>query len=178
MLEFLGSQAPVNILELFCKNPDKEFYSKEVGKKLDISKATTIKWLKKLTEKGFLSKNSRGRKKFYKFKWGNPLARQFRVLITVSELIPPLKNLSEMRAAYLIGNSAKGTSPPDSPVELLIFNRGDSRRIKQVLNDVESEIGREIKAKIMSHLDYAELARDNPKLHEKLEREKIRLVIS
>lgn len=178
MLDFLGSQKPVNILELFCKNPNKEFFSKEVGEKLDLSKATNIKWLKILTEEGFLTESSRGRKKFYKFKWGNPMARQMRVLFTLSELIPALEKLDELKAAYLVGASAKGTEPPESPLELLILKRGDHRRIKKVLEEVSEEIGREIEAKIMSPLEYAELSKNNPKLHEKLEQEKIRITIT
>lgn len=178
MLEFLKSKAPVDMLELFCKNPNKEFFSKEVGEKLDLSKATTIKWLRSLSENGILSETSQGRKKFYKFNWGNPLAKQIRVLITLSELIPALRSLSGLRAAYLVGGSARGTVAPDSPLELLILNRGGSRRIRKALDEVSSEIGREIEAKIMTPLEYAELARDNPNLHDRLEREKIRLTIS
>lgn len=178
MLDFLGSQAPVDMLELFCKNPNKEFFSKEVGKKLGLSKATNIKWLKKLTEKRILSESSKGRKKYYELRWGNPLARQIRVLVTISEIMPVLKKLTNLRGAYLVGDSAKGTDPPDSPIELLILNRGDSRRIEKALEDLSKKIGREIDAKIMSPVEYSELARDNPKLHEKLEREKIRLTIS
>lgn len=178
MLDFLGSQAPLKMLELFCKNPQKEFYSKEIGKELGLSKATNIKWLKKLTEKGILSEKSSGRKKFYKLQLGNAIVKQIRVLYTLSELIPALKNVSEIKTAYLVGASARGTSPPDSPIELLILKRGDDSRIRKTLKDVSESIGREIDAKIMSPLQYAELAGDNPKLHEKLEREKIRLAIS
>lgn len=178
MLKFLGSQAPVDMLELFCKNPTEEFYSKEIGERLGLSKATTIKWLKHLAEEGILSKTSRGRKSFYKLRWGNPLARQIRVLMTLSELISALEGVSEMRAAYLVGASARGTDSPDSPVELLILNRGDSSQIRSVLSDLSSEMGREINARIMSPVEYADLARDNPKLHERLEREKVRLVFS
>lgn len=178
MLEFLGSQAPVDMLELFCKNPNKEFYSKEVGEKLGLSKATNIKWLKKLTEKNILVESSKGRKKFYKLRWGNPLARQVRVLVTISEIMPAMNKLSELKGAYLIGDSAKGTDAPDSPIELLILKRGDTRRIEKVLENISGEIGREIDAKIMSPVEYAELSRDNPKLHERLEQEKIRLTYS
>ncbi len=178
MLDFLGSQAPVDMLELFCKNPDKEFYSKEVGKKIGLSKATNIKWLKKLAEKNILTESSKGRKKYYKLRWGNPLARQIRVLVTVSEIMPAMNKLNELRGAYLVGDSAKGTDAPDSPIELLILKRGDSRRIKKVLDTIAEEIGREIDVQIMSPVEYAELARDNPKLHERLEREKIRLTYS
>lgn len=178
VLEVLGSQKSVKILELFSKNPDKEFYSKEVGEEVGTSKATTIKWLKCLTEWGVLVEKSRGRKKYYKLRWGHPLARQIRILITLSELISAFSDLSEIRSAYLVGASARGTDPPDSPVEILLLKRGDSRRIRNVLDEVSSRIGREIDARIMSPLEYAELARDRPKLHERLEREKIRLVFS
>ncbi len=176
MLDFLGSQASVDMLELFCKNPDKEFYSKEIGNKLNLSKATTIKWLKNLTNNGILSEKTDGRKKFYKIRLGNPLVRQLRVLLTISELISAFEGVNDIKSVYLIGSAAKGTYAPDSSIELLILKRGDSKRIKKVLNDVSSKIGRDIEARILSPLEYGELARDNPKLHERLEREKIRLV--
>lgn len=177
MLDFLGSEAPVNMLELFCQNPNKEFYSKEIGKKLGLSKATNIKWLKKLKENGIITETSKGRKKYYKLRLGNPLSRQIRIIFTLSELIPALKNSKELKAAYLVGETARGTSPPDSPIELLILKRGDTKRIEKILDEVSENIGREIKAKIMSPLEYGQLSKEKPKLHERLEREKIRLTI-
>lgn len=177
MLDFLGSEAPVNMLELFCKNPNKEFYSKEIGKKIGLSKATNIKWLKKLKETGILSETSKGRKKYYKLRLGNPLARQIRIMFTLSEIIPALKNLDELKSAYLIGKTARGTNPPQSPVELLILKRGDTKRIEKILDEISEKIGREIDAKIMSPLEYGQLSKENPNLHERLEREKIRLTI-
>lgn len=178
VLEFLGTQAPVKMVELFSKNPDKEFYSKEIQEQLDLSKATNIKWLKELKEHGIIKGKSSGRKKYYKLNLASPLARQIRVLTTLSELVPTLKTLGGIRNAYLVGSSARGTGPADSSLELLIMKRSDSREIKEALNELEEKIGREINAKIMLPVEYGELARDNPKLHEKLEREKIRLPIS
>lgn len=178
MLEFLGSQAPVKMLELFSKNPDKEFYSKEIQDRLDLSKATNIKWLKKLKQKEIIKEKSSGRKKYYKLKWASPIARQIRVLITLSELIPTLKTIGGIRNAYLIGSSSRGTDSPDSPIELLILQKGRSREIEKALNEVEKKIGREIDARIMMPIEYADLSRDNPNLHDRLEREKIRLPIS
>ncbi|MBS3815374.1 MAG: hypothetical protein KGY45_02275 [Hadesarchaea archaeon] len=177
MLDFLGSKAPVRILEFFCMNPGEEFFSKEVGEELDLSKATTIKWLNKLTEKEILAKTPRGRKKIYRLNWGNPLARQIRTMLTLSKLLPTLRNKTDLRAAYLIGESARGTDSPDSPVELLILNRGSKKQIQKSLNKVSNKIERPIEARIMTPLEYGELSSKNPKLHEKLEREKIRLVL-
>ena len=178
MLEFLGSKAPLEMIELFCKNPNTEFYSKEIQEELDLSKATNIKWLKNLKKNEIITEKSSGRKKYYKLKWGSPISRQLRVLVTLSELIPPLRDLDEIKNAYLVGSSAKGTDSPDSPLELLIMKRGDSKSIKRALNKVSESIGREIEARVMLPVEYAEMSRDKPKLHEKLEREKIRLPIS
>lgn len=178
MMDILGSEAPVRMLKLFCRDPKREYYSKKIGEELDISKATTIKWLKRLTEEGILTESSRGRKKFYRLKMNNPISKQFRILITLSELIPALRNVDDLRSAYLIGSTAKGTYAPDAPLELLILHRGDSSRIRSVLDDVSSEIGREIEAKVLTPLQYAELSKDKPKLHERLEREKVRIVVN
>lgn len=178
MLEFLGSKAPLSIIEFFCKNPENELYSREIGEKLGISKATTIKWLKKLVKKGILIEKSRGRKKIYRLRLSNPFTRQMRILITLSELIPALENSTNLRSAYLTGNSARGTDPPDSSIELLILNRGNSETIRRTLDQVSSRVGRKIEARIMMPVEYAELASRNPALHERLEREKIRITLN
>ncbi len=177
MLDFLGSQASVKMLELFCKNPDEGFYSKEIGKKLELSKATNIKWLKKLEEQDIITETSEGRKKYYKLKLSNPLARQVRVLYTLSELIDAFREVGDLKSAYLVGKTAQGNNPPDAPVELLILNRGDKDKIEDALEKVSDKIGKEIDAKIMTPLEYGQLSKEKPEVHEKLEREKIRLTV-
>ncbi len=74
MLDFLGTQNAVEMVELFCRNSDKEFHSKRVQEEVGLSKVTAIKWLKRLVEEGILSEKSRGRKKIYKLRLGNPVA--------------------------------------------------------------------------------------------------------
>lgn len=175
MLDILGSRAPVRILRLFCENPEKEFYTKEIGQELKLSKATAIKWLKRLKDEGFLSETPRGRKTFYRLRWG-PLTRQTRVLFTLAELVPPLRRLKDLRGAYLVGASARGTEAPDSPIELLILTRTDPKFIGKALEGVSRKLGRTIKTHVMTSLEYAELARKNKGLYERLELEKIRLV--
>lgn len=177
MLDFLGSQASVKMLKLFCKNPDKGFYSKEIGEKLELSKATNIKWLKKLEEQDIITETSEGRRKYYKLKLSNPLSRQVRVLYTLSELINAFKQVDDLKSAYLVGKTAQGTNPPDAPIELLILNRGDRDEIESALKEVSERIEKEMDAKIMTPLEYSQLSKEKPEVHEKLEREKIRLTI-
>lgn len=176
MLDILGTRAPMRILELFCRNPEEEFFTKEVGQKLKLSKATTIKWLKRLAEEGLLSETPRGRKVIYKLQWGNPFVRQVRVLLTLAELVPTLSRLSDLRGAYLVGASARGSDAPGSPIELLVLTRTDPDYIKKVLDGVSRKIRKPIKPLVMTPLAYTELSRKDPKLHEHLEREKIRLL--
>ncbi len=175
MLDFLGSQASVKILELFCRNPNKEFYSKEIMDELNLSKATNLKWLKKLEEKEILAKSSKGRRTYYKLKLGNPIARQVRVLFTLSELISAFKDVGGLNSAYLVGKAARGTSPPDAAIELLILTRGDKDKISELVEEVSEKIGREIDEKVMAPLEYSQLSKEKPNEHERLEREKIRL---
>ena len=176
MLDILGARAPMLILELFCRNSEKEFYTKEIGRKLKLSKATTIKWLKRLREEGLLGETPRGRKTFYRLHLGHPLAKQIRVLFTLAELVPTLKSLKDLRGAYLVGASARGTEAPDSPIELLILTRADSGYIEKALEGISRKLGRTIKTRVMTPLEYAELARKDKELYERLEREKIRLI--
>lgn len=176
MLDIIGARAPMRILELFCKNLEASFYSREIGQKLGLSKATTIKWLKRLTREGLLGETPSGRKKFYKLQWGHPFVRQVRVLFTLAELVPALAELKDLRGAYLVGAAARGSDAPDSPIELLVLTRADPGYIGKVLERVSRKLGRPIEPRVMAPLEYAELASNEPALHEKLEREKIRLV--
>ncbi len=175
-MDIIGTQAPMRILELLCKSPEAELYSRQIGVKLELSKATTIKWLKRLTKEGLLVETARGRRKFYRLRWGHPIARQIRVLFTLSELAPALRRLKDLRGAYLVGEAAMGSDAPDSPIELLILTRADPEYIRKSLERVSRRVGRPIEPHVMDQLAYAELSKKDRKLYERLEREKIRLV--
>lgn len=166
----------MRILEFFCNDPEAEFFSREIGYKLELSKATTIKWLKRLTEEGILTETAVGRRKFYKLQWGHPIARQVRVLFTLGELVPVLRGLRDLRGVYLIGAAATGSDAPDSPIELLILTHADQGYIRTALEKVSRKVGRPIDPRVMDPIAYAELSKKDPELHERLEREKIRLV--
>jgi predicted nucleotidyltransferase len=176
MLDIIGARAPMRILELFCRNPEANFYSKEIGQKLGLSKATTIKWLKRLTREGLLAKTPSGRKKFYKLQWEHPFSRQVRVLFTLAELALVIRGLRDLRGAYLVGAAARGSDAPDSPIELLVMTRADKKYIREALERVSRKLGRPIESRVMTPLEYAELSKKDRNLHERLEREKIRLI--
>ncbi len=175
MLDILGNQAPMQIIELFCNDPEAVFFSREIGVKLELSKATTIKWLKRLTEEGILTESAVGRRKFYRLQWGHPIARQVRVLFTLGELTPALRGLKELRGVYLVGTAATGTGAHDSPIELLILTRGGESYVKSAFEKVSKKLKRPIKTRVMDPLEYSALEKKDPELFARLEREKIRL---
>ncbi|MCD6248516.1 MAG: hypothetical protein J7J17_03620 [Hadesarchaea archaeon] len=175
MREILGSRAAMKILQLFCQNPRDGFYTKEIERKARLSKATTIKWLKKLSKRGILGGFQLGRKKVYRLRWQNSFGREIWRILAMGELVSALDKC-DLSGVYLFGPSTRGQDPPDSPLDILVLSRADPEYISKVLDKASRKIGKEIRPLVLDPLKYSELRKRNPSLYERIEREKIRLL--
>ena len=67
ILKDLFDKRIMSILNLFIKNPEKEFYLSEVSRLVKINISTTFRILNKLVEKNYIKANLIGKVKVFKF---------------------------------------------------------------------------------------------------------------
>ena len=128
-------------LSLFTKGYDKEYYIREVTRKLKVSPRTALITLAKLEKRGILESKTKGRIKFYSIRKSG-LSREFMVLteqykkIRFLEKNPLIREVLEKTDGFMngivivFGTYAKGTQKGDSDLDLFIAGRHDERRIK------------------------------------------------
>jgi len=138
----------ISILTFLARNPNKEFYLREIAKTIPVSVGGTHKVLKSLHELGFVKVRKSGKNLYYQINDRNPSIKNFKIFMTVTELnsvLDDIKNKSEK--VVLFGSCAKGEDTIDSDIDLLILSR-DTVAIKDYLK--KKKIGRRIQAIVVN----------------------------
>lgn len=153
------SKARTMLLLNFCINPDKEFYTRELEKKLDIPVGNIRRELKKIESSGLIISKPMGNLVLYKINKENPLYPQFKDLVIktigIQELLKPFfikeKNIT---LSFIYGSYAKGEFDSSSDIDIFILVKKDSdfyETINEKLLKFENMLGREF------NLDYLTL---------------------
>jgi len=174
LFELLTKKTAMKILEFFMDNPSKEFYDSEIIKKLKISKASSIKWLRIMTEYGYLSRRTSGRMILYRFKTDNILMKELKRLKLVSFLVPEFKKINEVEV-YLYGSGARGEDNEESDVDLLVIGKTSDELIG-LIGNIEKKLNRRVKISSFSQLEWSKMSRKDPAFYERVEKDKVRLI--
>jgi len=128
----------LQILILFTKGYDKEYYVREVQKLLKISPRTAQLILEDLEKKGVLLSKTRGKIKIYSLKKENEISRAYIILaeqyklicflnkkIEIKHLLREIKKISPNTTLVIFGSYAKGTEKRGSDLDILAIINGD-----------------------------------------------------
>ncbi len=133
----------LNVLSLFTKGYDKEYYIREVEKLLDVSSRTALVTLAKLEKKGILESQTKGKIKTYAIR-KSTLSRESLLLteqykeIQFLEENHLIKEVLEKADEYMqgivliFGSYAKGIQKDDSDLDMFIVGKFDEAKIKDV----------------------------------------------
>ena len=141
----------LQILIFLARNPDKQFYIREIAKKINKSVGGTHKNLKFLKEMNFIKENQSGKNIYYQIDHKNPSVKNFKIFITINELTPLLRNLKgTTEKIILFGSCANGLDTNESDIDLLILTNEKEKINRKILN---SKLNRKIQAIIVDTED-------------------------
>jgi len=129
-----------NILEFFINNPYKEFYVREISKKLKISPTTISKYLKKMEKEGLLLSENKYNHLFFKAHNENLLFKQKKVHYNICMIINSglIDYLNKILDAEIILMDNK-----DENYEITLLVISNKKIIKEInLNDFEKRLGK------------------------------------
>jgi len=172
LFELFAKRSATKILEFFLDNPSGEFYETEIRKKVNIVKASSIKWLRTLAELDFLLKRNKGRMILYKLNLENPIIKELKKLKTISLLAPEFKDLGI--EVYLYGSCARGEDKENSDVDVLIMGK-QTREIISTITYIEKKINKKIKPSFYTQIEWSRMSRKDPAFYERVEKDKMRL---
>lgn len=170
--DLLGNKKLFLIISHFLEHPSLETSQTAIIKTLKLSKATAVKWLKPLAERGYLNLKAVGATNLYSLNRNNPSIKQLKILCTIlkfEELTIPGSDI------FLYGSAARGEDTERSDIDLLIIGAKKPGDIIGKIEKLSEKIGKPINFKIFSELDWSRLIKSDPAFYERVEKDKIQL---
>ncbi len=154
MLNFLKNGGG-EILKLFFKDTEKEYYFREISKILNKEPSYYQKYLDRLVEDKILLDNRRGNMRFFRLNKEHPLYEEIKSIVSKTvglenELKEIVDKLGDVECAFIFGSIAKGKENSNSDVDLMLIGDVDQNIFTPLLSSVESKISREINYHIYS----------------------------
>jgi hypothetical protein len=159
MLESLfGSKERARLLRFFLQNPDQEYSISEIIKRNMLNENRVRRELNNLTNIKFIIKKTRKEKAYFILNQEFNFYPELKNLIVKSNIYPQcrslgrVKNLGNIRFAAISGIFI---NYPKSKADMILVGDGVSRaRLKNLMNNLEAEVGKEITFVLMSQEEF------------------------
>jgi predicted nucleotidyltransferase len=159
MLEKLfGSKARVSLLTLFCLNPGKQFYVREIERKTHLSYISVSNELKNLQEFGLLKSTFNGNQKNFWIDEHFVLYEDLQKIILKTEgvtktIMDRFSSLKNVDFLFIYGSFASGKANVQSDLDLFIVGNASYDDLIDIIVKNEKEIGRPINFTIYKQED-------------------------
>ncbi len=159
ILEMLfGSKSRVRVLRLFLLNPENEYSVDEVAQKNMITPASVRKEITLLKKISFIKEKTKKGKKIYCLDQQFHFYPELKSLISKSTASPESKSLARLKSlgdVKLALVSGIFLNYPKSKVDMvLVVNNVNRSRLKNLMNSLEAEIGREVSFALMNSEEF------------------------
>jgi predicted nucleotidyltransferase len=140
-----------------------QLYERQIAQGAEISVGSANSILKTFSEIGLVHRIKKGRMSFYERKDGNPLLRQFKVFITVNNLMPLIqKIIQHSRRIILYGSASTGRNNEESDIDLFILST-EKEEIRRILDKFET-----VQAIILDSNEYMQLQKKDKPLYDRI----------
>jgi predicted nucleotidyltransferase len=148
MLNFLKNGGG-EILKLFFQDSEKEYYFREIAKKVNKEPSYCQKYLDNLVEDKILLDERRGNMRFFRLNKKHPLYEEIKSIISKTiglenELKELVDKLDNVECAFVFGSIAKGTENSNSDIDLMLIGDINQDDLTTAISPMEGKIAREI----------------------------------
>jgi|SRR3989338_7257823 len=171
--ELLGGENIIKILVFFLRKPSIKISQTDLRNKIQIAKATLIKWLNLLVKENLIQFEKIGVTKLYQLNKDNAINKQLKILDNIASLTPAA-GISKKYGVkiYLYGSAARGEDTEESDIDLLIIGKIQKEQIIGEINKISENAGRDVKIQIFTPLDWSKMSRKDPSFYERVEKDK------
>jgi predicted nucleotidyltransferase len=167
ILNLKKSKTKAKILQLFFSDPAKSYYLRELERILNISVGTIRREILSLEKSGLFKSRRQGNLLYFFLNQAHPLYQELKSIIfkTIGiegQLRAALKNIKNIKAAFIFGSFARGAEDTFSDVDLMIIGKPNEDTLIRKISPIEKSLDREINYSIFSLEDF----RNGLKTHE------------
>jgi predicted nucleotidyltransferase len=154
--DFFSSTNQLKVLSFLAKFSDQEFHEREIARRTGISYGSANTILNELFADGILARRQAGKMLFYSFNSGDPIAKIFKIFVSVSLLRSLVKNLREFASeVVLYGSCARGEDISASDIDLFVVS-AEKEKVLGIIENYKFRNGFEgikIEPVVLSALD-------------------------
>ena len=111
------------VLSLLAKFSDREFYEREVARRLGVSYGSANRALNKLYSTGAVTRRREGKMYFYSLDFSTAAAIEFKKMVNLLLVEPLVEELKKMsNRIVLFGSCALGTDTSESDLDLFVVS--------------------------------------------------------
>jgi predicted nucleotidyltransferase len=131
--DYISSNNQLKVLSFLAKFSDQEFHEREIARRAGISYGSANKVLNELFSDGILARRQLGKMLFYSFNSKDPLAKTFKIFVSVSLLRPLIKNLRECASEIVLyGSCARGEDASASDMDLFVISEEKEKALRTI----------------------------------------------
>ncbi|MCK4554252.1 nucleotidyltransferase domain-containing protein [Candidatus Parcubacteria bacterium] len=159
ILKLTKSKTRKKILQLFFSDLTKKYYLRELERILNISVGNIRRELLSLEKSGIFKHEKMGNQVYYSINQQSPIFKEFKKIIAktigAEALIKnALKNIKDIKIAFIFGSFAKGEEDSLSDIDLMIIGKPDEDMLIAKISKLESCLSREINYHIFALTDW------------------------
>jgi predicted nucleotidyltransferase len=158
----------MRILSTLAREPDREFYQREIARLAGVSVGGTSQRLRGIVKRGLVHARKSGRMIFYRFNLNDPLARQFKILLSVNRIHDLVRELMPYsRRVILFGSCATGRDVLDSDIDLLVLSQ-EGKQVRKTVSAHADAIRRKISPVVVSANQFRQLRLKDRALYDRI----------
>lgn len=149
-----GSRVRARLLRIFLLHPDTEFDPTTIAKRVGLKRPDVTKELAKLLKMGFISKKTRQGSRYYQVRLDFPFYQELKTLVSKlninakSSIFKKLRKAGDVKLVLISGAFINYSKSKADMV--LVINSANKVKLKQIISQLETEAGREIRYVLMT----------------------------
>lgn len=168
MYDEIFATSLAQVLRFLARHIGQSFYEQEIVEGTGVSRSAVNLATRSLHQAGLLLRERRGRMSFYAANDHHPFVRQFKVLDTVAQLEPLLRELRTLaRQVTLFGSCAEGSDTADSDIDLFIL-APDRSRVMTAIGRYRSD--RPIQSVVVNNQELAAMKQEDSAFYAQVQR--------
>jgi len=161
------------VLSLFAKFSDKEFYERQIARKLGIGYSSANGALNELYSAGVIKRRQEGKMYFYSVDPSSPIVIEFKKLVNLLLIEPLVEELKKASSRVILyGSCAQGTDTSESDLDVFIVSN-DKDSVLEILSNFKFPKGFEdihIQAVVKTPVELLEMKEPEQAFIEEVER--------
>ncbi len=164
--KLFGSQARVKILKIFLLNPDKQYYTRQLARDLDLQVNAVRRELNNLSNLGLIKSveaekdadpKAKKDKKYFQVQADFLLFEELKKLFITAQLLDCqdfVSDLQKICTPKFLLLSGVFVSDHEAKVDLLLVGNISRTKLLALINDLEKNLGRELNYTIMKETEF------------------------